>query len=166
MNTDQIFLISLLGILVVFFVWERWRYDLVALAGLLISTLLGFIPANEASLGFGHPAVVTVAAVLIISRGLSNAGAVEIFTRYIKGATSSHTLHIVALSSVGGVISTVMNNVGALALLMPVAIQSSFDAKRSPAVVLMPLAFGTILGGMATLIGTPPNIIIFLRLAE
>jgi di/tricarboxylate transporter len=159
-NTDQIFLISLLGILVVFFVWERWRYDLVALAGLLISTLLGFIPADEAFLGFGHPAVVTVAAVLIISRGLSNAGAVEVFTRYIKGATSSPTLHIVALSSVGGVISTVMNNVGALALLMPVAIQSSFDAKRSPAVVLMPLAFGTILGGMATLIGTPPNIII------
>jgi di/tricarboxylate transporter len=159
-NTDQIFLISLLGMLVVFFVWERWRYDLVALAGLLISTLLGFIPADEAFLGFGHPAVVTVAAVLIISRGLSNAGVVQIFTSYIKRATSSPTLHVVGLSSVGGILSTVMNNVGALALLMPVAIQSSLDAKRSPAVVLMPLAFGTILGGMATLIGTPPNIII------
>jgi len=159
-NPDQIFLIGLLGIMVVFFVWERWRYDLVALAGLLISTLLGFIPPDKAFLGFGHPAVVTVAAVLIISRGLSNAGAVGFVTRYIKRATSSATLHVVALSSVGGVLSTVMNNVGALALLMPVAIQSSFDAKRSPAVVLMPLAFGTILGGMATLIGTPPNIII------
>jgi len=159
-NTDQIFLISLLGLLVVFFVWERWRYDLVALAGLLIATLFGLIPPDEAFLGFGHPAVVTVAAVLIISRGLSNAGAVEIFTRYIKRATSSPTLHVVGLSSVGGLLSTVMNNVGALALLMPVAIQSSFEAKRSPAIVLMPLAFGTILGGMATLIGTPPNIII------
>ena len=160
MTADQIFLISLLGILVVFFVWERWRYDLVALAGLLISTLLGFVPADEAFLGFGHPAVVTVAAVLIISRGLSNAGAVEFLTRYIKGATSSPTLHVVGLSSVGGLLSTLMNNVGALALLMPVAIQSSLEAKRSPAVILMPLAFGTILGGMATLIGTPPNIII------
>ena len=160
MAADQIFLISLLGVLVIFFVWERWRYDLVALAGLLISTLLGFVPADEAFLGFGHPAVVTVAAVLIISRGLSNAGAVEFLTRYIKGATSSPTLHVVGLSSVGGLLSTVMNNVGALALLMPVAIQSSLEAKRSPAVVLMPLAFGTILGGMATLIGTPPNIII------
>jgi len=159
-NTDQIFLISLLGLLVVFFVWERWRYDLVALAGLLIATLLGFIPANEAFLGFGHPAVVTVAAVLIISRGLSNTGAVEIFTRYIKGTTSSPTVHVVGLSTVGGLLSTVMNNVGALALLMPVAMQSSVEAKRSPAIVLMPLAFGTILGGMATLIGTPPNIII------
>lgn len=160
MTADQIFLISLLGILVVFFVWERWRYDLVALSGLLISTLFGFVPADEAFLGFGHPAVVTVAAVLIISRGLSNTGAIEFLTRYIKGATSSPTLHVVGLSSVGGLLSTVMNNVGALALLMPVAIQSSFEAKRSPAVVLMPLAFGTILGGMATLIGTPPNIII------
>jgi len=157
---DQIFLISLLGLLVVFFVWERWRYDLVALAGLLITTLFGLIPPDEAFLGFGHPAVVTVAAVLIISRGLSNAGAVGIFTRYIKRATSSPTLHVVSLSTVGGLFSTVMNNVGALALLMPVAIQSSLEAKRSPAIVLMPLAFGTILGGMATLIGTPPNIII------
>ncbi|MEX2490187.1 MAG: SLC13 family permease [Nitrospirales bacterium] len=160
MTADQIFLISLLGILVAFFVWERWRYDLVALAGLLIATLFGLIPADEAFLGFGHPAVVTVAAVLIISRGLSNAGAVEFFTRAIKGAAFSPTLHVVVLSSIGGLISTVMNNVGALALLMPVAIQSSLEAKRSPAIVLMPLAFGTILGGMATLIGTPPNIII------
>ena len=160
MTTDQLFLISLLGILVAFFVWERWRYDLVALTGLLIATLLGFVPADEAFLGFGHPAVVTVAAVLIISRGLSNAGAVEFLARYIKGVTSSPTLHVIGLSTVGGLLSTIMNNVGALALLMPVAIQSSLDAKRSPAVVLMPLAFGTILGGMATLIGTPPNIII------
>lgn len=160
MTAHQAFLVSLLGILVVCFVWERWRYDLVALAGLLISTLLGLIPADEAFLGFGHPAVVTVAAMLIISHGLSNAGAIEIFTRYIKVSTSSPSIHVAILSTFGGVISTVMNKVGALALLMPVAIQSSVDAKRSPAVILMPLAFGTILGGMATLIGTPPNIIV------
>lgn len=143
------------------FIWERWRYDLVALSALLLSTVLGFVPSEEAFLGFGHPAVVTVAAVLIISRGLSNAGVVEMLTRYVKGATSfSPSLHVAVLSSLGGLISTVMNNVGALALLMPVAIQSSLEAKRSPAVVLMPLAFGTILGGMVTLIGTPPNIIV------
>jgi di/tricarboxylate transporter len=159
-TTEQIFLLGLLGLLVVFFIWERWRYDLVALAALLIVSFLGFVPSKEAFLGFGHPAVVTVAAVLIISRGLSNAGAVDMLTRYIKVATSSASIHVAVLSSVGGVISTVMNNVGALALLMPVAIQSSLEAKRSPAVVLMPLSFGTILGGMVTLIGTPPNIIV------
>ena len=92
--------------------------------------------------------------------GLNNAGVVDFLTRYVKVATSSPSLHIGVLASLGGVISTLMNNVGALALLMPVAIQSSVEAKRSPAVVLMPLAFGTILGGMVTLIGTPPNIII------
>ncbi|MFZ1746995.1 MAG: SLC13 family permease [Nitrospirales bacterium] len=161
MNSDHLFFLGLMGILLVFFIWERWRYDLVALSALLLSTVLGFVPSEEAFLGFGHPAVVTVAAVLIISRGLSNAGVVEILTRYVKGATSfSPSLHVAVLSSLGGLISTVMNNVGALALLMPVAIQSSVEAKRSPAVVLMPLAFGTILGGMVTLIGTPPNIIV------
>lgn len=161
MNSDHLFFLGLMGTLLLFFIWERWRYDLVALSALLLSTLLGFVPSEEAFLGFGHPAVVTVAAVLIISRGLSNAGAVEILTRYVKVATSSSpSLHVAVLSSLGGLISTVMNNVGALALLMPVAIQSSVEAKRSPAVVLMPLAFGTILGGMVTLIGTPPNIIV------
>jgi di/tricarboxylate transporter len=160
-NSDHLFFLGLMGILLVLFIWERWRYDLVALSALLLSTVLGFVPSEEAFLGFGHPAVVTVAAVLIISRGLSNAGVVEILTRYVKGATSfSPSLHVAVLSSLGGLISTVMNNVGALALLMPVAIQSSVEAKRSPAVVLMPLAFGTILGGMVTLIGTPPNIIV------
>lgn len=161
MNSDHLFFLGLMGILLVLFIWERWRYDLVALSALLLSTVLGFVPSEEAFLGFGHPAVVTVAAVLIISRGLSNAGVVDILTRYVKGATSfSPSLHVAVLSSLGGLISTVMNNVGALALLMPVAIQSSVEAKRSPAVVLMPLAFGTILGGMVTLIGTPPNIIV------
>ena len=81
MTTDQLFLLGLLGLLVVFFIWERWRYDLVALTALLIATFLGFVPSTEAFLGFGHPAVVTVAAVLIISRGLSNAGAVDMLTR-------------------------------------------------------------------------------------
>ncbi len=160
MTGDQIFLLGLLGGLVIFFVWERWRYDLIALGALLLCTLVGLIHPQDAFLGFGHPAVITVAAVLILSRGLNNAGVVDFLTQYVKIATSSPSLHIAVLATLGGVISTLMNNVGALALLMPVAIQSSIEAKRSPAVVLMPLAFGTILGGMVTLIGTPPNIII------
>jgi di/tricarboxylate transporter len=160
-NSDHLFFIGLLVVLLTLFIWERWRYDLVALGALLLSTLLGFVPPEQTFLGFGHPAVVTVAAVLIISRGLNNTGAVGFLTRSVKSATSfSPSIHVAVLSSVGGLISTVMNNVGALALLMPVAIHTSVVAKRSPAVVLMPLAFGTILGGMVTLIGTPPNIIV------
>ncbi|MGD9852689.1 MAG: SLC13 family permease [Nitrospirales bacterium] len=159
-TSQQIMLLVLLAGLLVFFIWERWRYDLVALAALLLAVVGGLVPSEEAFLGFGHPAVITVAAVLIISKALSNAGAVEVLTRYVRVATRSPSLHVAVLSTLGGLISTVMNNVGALALLMPVAMQSSIEAKRSPAVVLMPLAFGSILGGMVTLIGTPPNIIV------
>jgi di/tricarboxylate transporter len=109
--------------------------------------------------GFGHPATVTVALVLIVSRGLQNSGAVQAIGRLIpsEGSVSSH---VGILSGIGAALSAVMNNVGALALLMPAALQSAARAKRSPALLLMPLSFGSILGGLVTLIGTPPNIII------
>ena len=160
MSSDQIILLGLLGTVFILFIWERWRYDIVAVGILVVGTVAGVISPSDAFQGFGHPATITVAAVLIISRALSNTGAVDFVTNYVKLALHSPSLHIAALAGLGAILSTVMNNVGALALLMPVAIQSSIDAKRSPAVVLMPLAFGTILGGMVTLIGTPPNIIV------
>ncbi|WP_447969788.1 SLC13 family permease [Nitrospira sp. M1] len=160
MTSDQIILLSLLGGVFVLFIWERWRYDIVAVGILMIAVTAGVVSSSDAFLGFGHPATITVAAVLIISRGLSNTGAVDFVTNYVKLALHSPSLHIAVLAGLGAILSTVMNNVGALALLMPVAIQTSIEAKRSPAIVLMPLAFGTILGGMVTLIGTPPNIIV------
>ncbi|MCA9471833.1 MAG: SLC13 family permease [Nitrospirales bacterium] len=160
MTADQIILLSLLGVIFVLLIWERWRYDVVAVGALAVGATLGVVAPRDAFQGFGHPATVTVAAVLIISRALSNTGAVDFVTNYVKLALRSPSLHIAVLSGLGAILSTVMNNVGALALLMPVAIQTSEEAKRSPAIVLMPLAFGTILGGMVTLIGTPPNIIV------
>ncbi|GJL56996.1 MAG: SLC13 family permease [Nitrospirales bacterium] len=160
MTSDQIILLSLLGSVFVLFIWERWRYDVVAVGILMLAVTAGVVSSSDAFLGFGHPATITVAAVLIISRALSNTGAVDFVTSYVKLALHSPSLHIAVLSGLGAILSTMMNNVGALALLMPVAIQTSIEAKRSPAVVLMPLAFGTILGGMVTLIGTPPNIIV------
>ena len=160
MTTDQIILLSLLGTIFVLLIWERWRYDVVAVGVLVLGATAGVVAPSDAFQGFGHPATVTVAAVLIISRALSNTGAVDFVTNYVKHALHSPSLHIAVLAGLGAVLSTVMNNVGALALLMPVAIQTSEEAKRSPAIVLMPLAFGTILGGMVTLIGTPPNIIV------
>ena len=160
MAHDQIFLLSLLGLVFLLFIWERWRYDIVAFGALVVATLSGVIPPQEAFSGLGHPATVTIAAVLIISRALTNAGVVEMVTSLVKVALAKPSLHIAVLAGVGALLSTMMNNVGALALLMPVALQSSVDAQRSPAIVLMPLAFGTILGGMVTMIGTPPNIIV------
>lgn len=159
MTYDQTFLLFLLLAVLVLFVWGRWRYDVVAFGALIAATLAGTVPYAEMFSGFGHPATVTVALVLIVSRGLQNSGAIQSIGKLIPsgGSTSGH---VGALAAIGGALSAVMNNVGALALLMPAALQSAARAARAPALLLMPLSFGSILGGMLTLIGTPPNIII------
>ncbi|TDJ16329.1 MAG: SLC13 family permease [Gammaproteobacteria bacterium] len=160
MTKDQIILFTLLGFVFVFLVWGRWRYDIVAFCALLVALITGVVPSEQAFSGFGHPATVIIALVLIVSRGLSNSGAVELVARYVVDSSRSVSAHIGILAGVGAALSAVMNNVGALALLMPVDLQAASNAKRSPALTLMPLSFATILGGMVTLIGTPPNIII------
>ncbi len=160
MTTDQIFLFTLLGFVFAFLIWGRWRYDIVAFSALLVALIAGVIPSEQAFAGFGHPATVIIALVLIISRGLSNSGAIELVARYVVDSSRSVSAHIGVLAGVGAALSAVMNNVAALALLMPVDMQAAANAKRSPALTLMPLSFATILGGMVTLIGTPPNIII------
>ncbi|AFK53961.1 SLC13 family permease [Tistrella mobilis] len=160
MTLDQILISALLVIALVLFVLGRPRYDLVALGTLLTGVVLGLVPAKDAFSGFGHDAVITVAAVLAISRALALTGALEPLTGLVRKASANTVTHILVLCGIGAVISAFMNNVGALALLMPIAIQSTTKAGRSPAGVLMPLAFSTVLGGMVTLIGTPPNVIV------
>ena len=142
------------------FLWGRWRHDMVAAGSLLACVVAGLVPANEAFAGFGHPAVVTVACVLVLSRGLQTSGAVDALTRVVLPAKAGPTLSIGVLVALAAVLSGFMNNVGALALLMPVAIQLAGRLRLPPGKVLMPLAFGSILGGTTTLIGTPPNLII------
>lgn len=160
MTFDQTLLLLLLALVMVLFVWGKWRYDVVAFSALLVASVLGAIPFDAAFSGFGHPAVITVAAVLILSRGLQNAGAVDLIARYLIPPLKSTSQHVGLLSVVAGGLSGFMNNVGALALLMPAALHSARKAERAPAVILMPLSFGSILGGLVTLIGTPPNIIV------
>lgn len=160
MTTPQILLTGLLVLMFTLFLWGKYRYDLVAFGGLMLAVILGLIPSGEAFSGFGHPATVTVAAVLILSRALSNSGVTEMLARLVTPMTGTTTTHIGGLAGIGGLLSGFMNNVGALALLMPVAIQTAIAAKRRTALILMPLSFGSILGGLITLIGTPPNVII------
>jgi di/tricarboxylate transporter len=160
MTTDQILLFSLFGIVFAMLIWGRWRYDLIAFVALIIALVLGLVPTNLAFSGFGHPATIIIALVLIVSRGLVNSGAVDLITRRLTALDLKLSGHIAAMSGLGAVFSAFMNNVAALALLMPVDLQASEKAKRSPRLTLMPLAFATILGGLITLIGTPPNIII------
>jgi len=160
MTTDQIILFSLFGGVFVMLLWGRFRYDMVAFAALMIAVVAGVVPTKDAFSGFGHPATLIVALVLIVSAGLVRSGAVGLITRTLVDSARSLGNHIAIIGAVGAVLSAFMNNVAALALLMPVDIQTARKAGRSPSKSLMPLSFATILGGMATLIGTPPNIII------
>ncbi len=160
MNTDQAILFALFFAVFALMLWGRWRYDLVAFSALLAGVVLGVVPADEAFSGFGHPATFIVAIVLLVSAGLVRSGAVFLITRSLLADPRSLGGHIAFMGGIGGILSAFMNNVAALALLMPVDIQSARKAGRAVGLSLMPLSFATILGGMATLIGTPPNIIV------
>ncbi len=160
MTQDQLFLLLVAGATVALFLWGRWRHDLVALASLLGCVLLGLVPAGEAFAGFGHPAVITVACVLVLSRGLQTTGVVDALAQRVVPSGGGPTLAIASLTGVGLVMSAFINNVGAMALLLPIAVQLAARHDLPPGKILMPLSFGTILGGMTTLIGTPPNLIV------
>ena len=160
MSTDQIILFSLFGAVFGLLLWGRFRYDIVAFSALMVGVVLGVVPQKDAFAGFGHPATLVVALVLVVSAGLVRSGAVFLITRTLVDASRSLGAHITLMGAIGGILSAFMNNVAALALLMPVDVQTARKAGRSPGLSLMPLSFATILGGMVTLIGTPPNIII------
>ncbi len=158
--TPSTLVFIVLGLTLVAFIWGRFRYDLVALAALLGSVMLGLVPADDAFAGFGHPAVITVAAVLVLSRGLERSGVVDVIANQVLKVGERLMLQLLVLVGTVVVLSGVMNNVGALALLLPVAMRLAREHNTSPSLLLMPLAFGSLLGGLTTLIGTPPNIII------
>jgi len=160
MTQDQMILFGLFGAVFGLLIWGRYRYDLVAFSALLAAVVLGVVKPDDAFAGFGHPATIIVALVLVVSAGLVNAGAVQLITRTVVDSGRSLGAHITLMGGVGAVLSGFINNVAALALLMPVDMQAARKAKRAPGLTLMPLSFATILGGMVTLIGTPPNIII------
>ena len=160
MTLQQIFLFVILVLVFVMLIWGRWRYDLVAFIALLAALLTGVVPVSAAFSGFGHPATVIIALVLIVSRGLSNSGVIELLARYVVDASRKLAAHVGIMSALAASLSAVMNNVAALALLMPLDLQAAKKSGRSPSLSLMALSFASILGGMITLIGTPPNIVI------
>ena len=160
MTLDQGFLIGLLVAVLVLLLWGRIRYDIVALGALLIAAVEGVVPQDQVFAGFGHPATIIIALVLIVSRGLQASGAIERLGHLLISGSRSLQGHIGILGGIAAALSGLMNNVATLALLMPLDMQAADRAKRSPALTLMPLSFATILGGMLTLIGTPPNIVI------
>lgn len=160
MTWDQVAIFTILGGSLAAFAWGRWRYDLVAVVALLASVAVGIVPDDRAFLGFGHPAVVTVVAVLVVGKGLERSGVVGLVSRRLLALGHRPLVQLAILSGLVLVASSVINNVGALALFLPVALRVSRETGQPPSRILMPLAFASLLGGLTTLIGTPPNIII------
>lgn len=160
MQSDQTMIIGIFVVLFVLLVWGRIRYDLVAFGALVLASILGLVPKEDVFSGFGHSAVAIIALVLIVSRALVGSGAIEKLAARLLDSERPLPLHIAVMAIVSAGLSAVINNVAALALLMPLDIDTATKAKRAVSLSLMPLSFATILGGMITLIGTPPNIVI------
>lgn len=160
MTQDQVMIFAIIAATMGLFLWGRLRHDIVALISLLAAVAAGLVPSARAFEGFGQPAVITVACVLILSRALQHTGAVDVLARMALPQKGGATLAVAAILGLGAVLSAFMNNVGAMALLMPVAIRLASRHDLSAGQVLMPLSFATMLGGMTTLIGTPPNLIV------
>ncbi|MFO1050971.1 MAG: SLC13 family permease [Planctomycetota bacterium] len=160
MDTRQALALAVLAVAMGCFVLGKWRHDVVALGALLLGVLCGVVPADAATTGFGHPAVFTIATVLILSRALQLSGSLEVVAERIARLDDRPGLQTLALTAVATGVSAFMNNVGALALVMPVALTACEKNGRSPSLVLMPIAFGAILGGLITAIGTPGNLVV------
>tara|TARA_Y100001970_G_scaffold6943_2_gene7964 strand:- start:19795 stop:21570 length:1776 start_codon:yes stop_codon:yes gene_type:complete len=146
----------LLGVLIA----GRWRYDGVVLVALAVMVLFGLVPAKEAFTGFGHPAVITVALVLLISKALEKSGFINMIGDLLQRYLEKESHFILVLMTTAAFLSSFMNNIGAMAMLLPITIGIAQKREWNPSKFLMPLAFASILGGMNTKIGTPPNIII------
>lgn len=157
---DQIIVFSTLLLALLLFAWGRIRHDLVALITLFLLVVAGIIPPDRAFAGFGHPAVITVAAVLIIGKALEFSGLIDVLGKWVMKVGKKKVLQIAALSALVALSSAFMNNVGAVAIMMPIAVHMARQSGYPPSYALMPIAFASLLGGMTTLIGTPPNIII------
>lgn len=156
----QIIVFIVLGATFFFFIDGRIRYEFVGLSGLLILTIAGVITPEEAFTGFSHPAVITVASVLVISSALIKSGVVEHLVIFLNKGSHRVSLKVLGLMIVTASLSAFMNNVGALALILPIGLRVAKDSKISPSSLLMPVSFASLFGGMITSIGTPPNLIV------
>ena len=157
---DQIIILGLLILMVGLFIWGRWRYDAISLGVLSVFVLLGYIQPEEAFEGFSHPAVITVALVLLISKGLERSGFISVIGRKLQAYANSEIQFMISITFFAAILSSFMNNIGAMAMLLPITLGICQKMNWNPSKFLIPLSFASILGGMNTKIGTPPNIII------
>ncbi len=160
MTLDQALAFGLIAATIGLFIWGRLPYDLVALAALVTGVLIGIVPAARAFEGFSSEIVIIVAAALVISEAIARSGVVETLMRPLLPRLRTASTQVPALAGAVLLLSMVTKNVGALAIFMPIALQIARRTGTSPSSLLMPMAFASLLGGLVTLIGTSPNIII------
>jgi di/tricarboxylate transporter len=160
MTTSQCLSIALLVAMMAMFVWGRFRYDVTAMLALLAGLALGIVKPKEAFTGFSDDIVIIVGSALVISAAVQRSGMVERALSLIAGRVTRIRTQLFVLTASVGVTSALVKNVGALAMLMPAAFQMAKKNKASPSVFLMPMSFASLLGGLMTLVGTSPNIIV------
>jgi di/tricarboxylate transporter len=160
MTLDQAFAFAIVAAMMALFVWGRLRYDLVAMLALLASVAAGIVPADQAFAGFGDDIVVIVATALLVSAAVARSGIAERLIAPLAPRLVTVQRQILVLVGVVTLLSAFVKNVGALAIMMPIAFQLARRTGTSPSSLLMPMAFGSLLGGLMTLIGTSPNVIV------
>lgn len=162
LSGDVFVMAVILTCMVVLFMTGKLRYDLVSMLAFLAVIIVGFVSPEEAFYGFAHPAVIIVASMFIVSKALIDSGIIEAVIRRISSRTLEQkpVLQLAILSTLVVIASAFINNIGALAFIMPIAIKMARKADVSPAMFLMPLAFASHIGGFLTLVGSPRNIIV------
>ncbi|MBL0900226.1 MAG: SLC13 family permease, partial [Reyranella sp.] len=160
MTAPQIIACSIVAGLMILFVWNRIRYDLAALLGLVVAVATGIVPLDKAFSGFSDQVVVIVGTALVVSAGVGKSGVIGRLVRRAEPALKGPGTQVLFLSSAVAVLSSIVKNIGALAIFLPVALQLARRSGTSPSTLLMPMAFGSLIGGIVTLVGTSPNILV------
>jgi di/tricarboxylate transporter len=160
MTTEQTLAVGIVAAMMALFVWGRFRYDLVAALALIAAVVAGIVPAKEAFKGFSDDIVIIVASALLVSAAVARSGIMEVALRRIAPYATTVRAQVIVLVAAVTMLSAFIKNIGALAMMIPVAIQIARRANVSPSCFLMPMAFGSLLGGIVTLVGTSPNIIV------
>jgi di/tricarboxylate transporter len=160
MTVPQALAFGILGVMMAMFAWGRLRYDLVAVLGLLAAVLAGIVPHDKAFTGFGDDIVIIVACALVVSAAVARSGMIERMVRPLAPYLTTTSAQVIVLTATVTVLSAFVKNIGALAMMMPVAFQIARRNDKPISALLMPMAFGSLLGGTVTLVGTSPNVIV------
>lgn len=160
MTTQQYLAFAVIGLMMIAFVWGRVRYDIVAMCSLLAALAVGIVPLEAAFSGFSDEIVIIVGSALVVSAGVARSGLMEAAVQRFVPDLSSVRAQLAVLVIIVTVLSAFVKNIGALAIMIPIAFQFARRSNVSASVFLMPMAFGALIGGLMTQIGTSPNIVV------